>query len=220
MERTYNPGEIIIKEGDKDRAVYLLKSGKLAVLKGNRLIAEIEKPGALFGEMSIILDQPRSATVKALTPCVVEVYAGGINALVRERPNVIEVILRTLAERLAETTTRFHSYMFNQNEREIAALGPTVPSFKDLATVPNRVIQCVISKVGNDDLVAALLGATPEVRNKFFRNMPEQKVKAFKEDMHIAIGICTLRVIESAQDRILEMANELIKECVEQRAES
>jgi CRP-like cAMP-binding protein len=220
MERTYNPGEIIIKEGDQDRAVYLLRSGKLAVLKGDRLIAEIEKPGALFGEMSIILNQPRSATVKALTPCVVEVYAGGINALIREQPNVTELILRTLAERLADTTTRLHSYMFDQDEGEIATLGPIVSSFRDLATVPNRVIQCVTSRVGNDDLVAALLGATPEVRNRFFKNMPEQKVKAFKEDMHIAIGICTLRIIESAQDRILGMANELINECVEQRAES
>jgi signal-transduction protein with cAMP-binding, CBS, and nucleotidyltransferase domain len=210
MERTYSPGEIIIKEGERDRAVYLLRSGKLGVLKGGRLVAEIEKPGSLFGEMSIIRNQPRSATVKALTPCVAEVYVGGINELARDQPHIIEIILRTLAERLAETTARLHSHMFGQGEDEIAASKTPLPSFKDLASVHDQVIQSVISAIGNDDLVAALLGAVPEVRDKFFRNMSEQKVKMIKEDMRIAIGICTLSSIESAQDRVLETVSELI----------
>ena len=58
MERIYNPGETIIKEGDQDRAVYLLKSGRLGILKRRRLVAEIGNPDASFGEMSVILDQP------------------------------------------------------------------------------------------------------------------------------------------------------------------
>lgn len=210
MERIYSPGEIVIKEGEQDKALYLLKSGKLGVLKGERLVAEIANQGALFGEMSVILDQPRSATVKALTSCVVEVYSVGIDALARDHPRIVKLILRTLAERLAGTTARLRYYMLLRDEHKAVAPGSPIISLKDVTTVDDRIIERVITTVGNDDLVAALLGTTPAVRGKFFKNMSRRRINMIEEDMHIAIGICTRRAIGLAQERILKMIKELI----------
>lgn len=209
MERTYNPGETIIKEGDQDRAVYLLKSGRLGILKRRRLVAEIRNPGVPFGEMSVILDQPRSATVKALTPCVIEVYAEGITALARDNPHIVKIILRVLAERLAETTARLHSYMFVRAEQKAAAPDSPITSFRDVTTVDDRIIERVIATISNDDLVAALLGSTPGVRDKFFKNMSRRKMDMIEEDMRIAIRVCTRKAIELAQQRILKTIKEL-----------
>ena len=210
MERIYSPGEIIIEEGKRDRALYMLKSGELGVLKGERLVAKIAKQGALFGEMSVILDQPRSATVKALASSVVEVYSVGINALARDNTRVVELLLRTLAKRLAETTARLHHYMLLRDEDNAVAPGSPIISFRDVTAVDDRVMERVISTVGNDDLVAALLGSTPRVRSKFFKNMSKRRVNMIEEDMRIAVGICTRRAIELAQQRMLKMVKELI----------
>lgn len=189
----------------------MLKSGKLGVLKSKRLVAEIEDQGALFGEMSVILDQPRSATVKVLTSCVVEVYNVGIDVLARDHPHIVKLVLRTLAERLAGTTARLHYYMSLRDEHEVVAPGSPIVSFRDVTAVDDRIIQRVISSVRNDDLVAALLGTTPRVRSKFFKNMSRRRIGMLQEDMHIAIGICTRRAIELAQQRILEMIEELLR---------
>ena len=209
MERTYSPGETIIEESEQDKAVYLLKSGKLGVLKHSRLVAEITNQGALFGEMSVILDQPRSATVKALTPCIVEVYAEGITALARDNPHIVKIILRVLAERLAETTARLHSYMFVRTEQRAAAPNSPITSFRDVTTVDDRIIERVITTISNDDLVAALPGATPGVRDKFFKNMSRREMDTIEEDMHIAIRVCTREAIELAKQRILKTINKL-----------
>ena len=118
MEKTYNPGDIMILEGAHDKGIFMLKSGKIGVLKGGKLVAEIAEPGTLFGEMSLILDQPRSATVKALTACVVEIYLVGLDGLIEEHPRMAKFILSTLAKRLAETTDRLHDYIAIQNKYE------------------------------------------------------------------------------------------------------
>ena len=65
--REYEPGEIIIKEGEKDRWIYFLLSGKVRVIKQGVPVVEIDDEGALFGEVSILDGLARSASVTAMT---------------------------------------------------------------------------------------------------------------------------------------------------------
>lgn len=67
--REYTPGEIIIHEGEKDRWIYFLLSGKAQVHKGGVPVTSIEEEGIIFGELSIVDGLERSATVKADTRC-------------------------------------------------------------------------------------------------------------------------------------------------------
>ncbi len=63
--RQYDDGEIIIKEGDMDPWLYFLLSGRIIISKEEEEIGSISKKGEIFGEMRIIDDQSRSASVFA-----------------------------------------------------------------------------------------------------------------------------------------------------------
>ena len=63
--RQYEDGECIIREGDFDPWLYFLLSGKIRIEKEGITISHIETPGELFGEMRIIDDRSRSASVFA-----------------------------------------------------------------------------------------------------------------------------------------------------------
>ncbi len=53
--KTYQKGDTLFLEGDESQDLYFLVSGHLEVLKGDKKIAEITEPGALFGELSFLL---------------------------------------------------------------------------------------------------------------------------------------------------------------------
>jgi len=76
MEKTYQPGEKIIREGESGTSAYWLKKGRVEVsreFEGHHIVlAILDKHSPLFGEMSLIDEKPRSATVTAIEPCVVE----------------------------------------------------------------------------------------------------------------------------------------------------
>jgi len=65
--REYEPGEIIIQEGRKDRWIYFLLSGNVRVIKQGVTIADMENEGALFGELAILDGLERSASVAAIS---------------------------------------------------------------------------------------------------------------------------------------------------------
>jgi len=66
--KRYDKGEVIIKEGELDDTIFLLVKGAVAVFKHRRYEKEklvgVLKEGEVFGEIVLLLGQPRSATVK------------------------------------------------------------------------------------------------------------------------------------------------------------
>jgi len=64
--RQYEDGEQIIQEGDFDPWLYFLLSGQIRVSKQSVNISHIDKKGEIFGEMRVIDDQRRSASVHAV----------------------------------------------------------------------------------------------------------------------------------------------------------
>jgi cAMP-dependent protein kinase regulator len=69
-EATYEPGAVIIREGDIGETFYVIESGRVEVSVAQdgqeRVIAE-RGPGEYVGEIALLLEVPRTATVKALT---------------------------------------------------------------------------------------------------------------------------------------------------------
>ncbi|MDD5675368.1 MAG: cyclic nucleotide-binding domain-containing protein, partial [Chitinivibrionales bacterium] len=69
--RAYKPGDVLFEEGSKGRELFSIQEGKVGVYKespdGPIELAKIEK-GGIIGEMSLLDNMPRSATVKALEP--------------------------------------------------------------------------------------------------------------------------------------------------------
>src|SRR5215467_16282927 len=63
---TYQPGETVIVDGSTTGRLLILKKGNVAVVKEDTEIATVAEPGAVFGELSVLLDQPHTADVHAL----------------------------------------------------------------------------------------------------------------------------------------------------------
>jgi CRP-like cAMP-binding protein len=71
--QNFEPGSIVIEQGTKDGPMFVVIQGELEVLRDNVRVAKISEPGAIFGEMHVLLGSPHTATIRALKPSSVAV---------------------------------------------------------------------------------------------------------------------------------------------------
>ena len=94
------PGEYLFREGDKGENMYVLLEGEMEILLGD-FVLETVKQGALIGEMALIHDNPRTATVIVKTPCrLAEINRRRFHFLVQQTPHFATHVMKTLADRL------------------------------------------------------------------------------------------------------------------------
>jgi len=105
---TLKPGEILFREGDDARAMYVVKQGTLRILSGSTIL-ETVRVGGLVGEMAIIeAHMPRSATVIAGTFCeLVEIDVPRFLSLVANTPAFSITVLRVISRRLRVMNLRY-----------------------------------------------------------------------------------------------------------------
>jgi CRP-like cAMP-binding protein len=75
---TYGPGDVILRKGETAGRVFILKEGAVEVVDGEERIALASEPGAVFGELGVLLDQPPMADVRVLEPSTFYVAAGKV----------------------------------------------------------------------------------------------------------------------------------------------
>src|SRR5262245_3142178 len=63
---TYQAGETVIAEGSRTGRLLILGKGSVVIMKEDTEIAQVMEPGAVFGELSVLLDQPHTAEVRAM----------------------------------------------------------------------------------------------------------------------------------------------------------
>jgi CRP/FNR family cyclic AMP-dependent transcriptional regulator len=66
--KSFGAGETVFAEGSKTGQLFILKSGAVSVVKSGTEIATVADQGAIFGELSALLDQPHTADVRTLEP--------------------------------------------------------------------------------------------------------------------------------------------------------
>lgn len=106
--RVFDPGEIVIKEGSRDTSAFIILSGSAQVVKNSRegdvVVASLEE-GQVFGEMGLIEDRPRSATVRAVGELKTRIITRDqFNELLTKRPSVLIPIIKSLFERLRQAS--------------------------------------------------------------------------------------------------------------------
>jgi CRP/FNR family cyclic AMP-dependent transcriptional regulator len=93
-------GDTIFKEGDHGDEFFVVVSGEVEIRSGNRRL-ETLGPKGIFGEMALIDDNPRSATVIALTDVTVApIKEMQFLFLVKHMPTFALKVMRVLANRL------------------------------------------------------------------------------------------------------------------------
>lgn len=102
--RQFAAGETVVREGEPSGGIWILVSGALQVRKGGELVNVVHRPGAMVGEMSVLLNTAYSATVEATAPSVLHHAADG-QALLASDPEICRLVAVGLAERLQFVTS-------------------------------------------------------------------------------------------------------------------
>jgi CRP-like cAMP-binding protein len=92
-------GTALIDEGSAPSSMYVLVSGSVTIEREGVAFARIDAPGAVFGEMSVVLARPATATVRAASDVEVHAIHNPEDFLI-ERPGAALSVLRTTAARL------------------------------------------------------------------------------------------------------------------------
>jgi signal transduction histidine kinase len=115
------PGEQLFAEGDAGDHAYIVKEGQLEIIKnssGREVLLNVLESGEIIGEMSLLVDHPRNASVRARTPSrLLAITPDQLEHLFNASPTAARIMLRTVADRLRATDN-----MLRQSEK-MAQLG-------------------------------------------------------------------------------------------------
>jgi CRP/FNR family transcriptional regulator, cyclic AMP receptor protein len=97
---TLEPGQELFKKGDVGSHMYIVKSGEVQIVDGNHVF-ETVSAGGILGEMALISQEPRSATVRAISKSVVvPVDEKRFLFLVQQTPFFAVRVMRVMSARL------------------------------------------------------------------------------------------------------------------------
>ena len=105
---SYKKGEIIVREGARDGRLFIIMSGEVKVIKGlgtgDEKPLRVLRPDNYFGEMALIDDHVRTASVIAKEETeVLSLYQWNIREEIKKYPSIAIELLQTLGRRLRAT---------------------------------------------------------------------------------------------------------------------
>jgi CRP-like cAMP-binding protein len=99
----FEPGEEIFHEGDMGHQMFYVASGAVQLRKADQLLKTAVR-GDYFGEMSMLIDSPRTATaVAGADTQLIAISGENFGTILRENPQTVHAILREMALRLKAT---------------------------------------------------------------------------------------------------------------------
>ncbi|MEZ4754608.1 MAG: cyclic nucleotide-binding domain-containing protein [Bdellovibrionota bacterium] len=111
--KSFKEGSVICKEGDTDGEMYVLLQGTISVQVGNSFVAQLSLPGEAVGELSLFLEDRRSATLVADEKVLVYVIPQEhLLAFHDSHPDVFLIIARTTADRIYRVLERVRRFSF------------------------------------------------------------------------------------------------------------
>ena len=94
----------LLETGKTSGKLYILIDGQVEISRGGTVVASIAEPGAVFGEMSILLGTPHTADVRTLTDVTVYEFLDA-QTFLRSDPEITFLVAQLLAQRLNTVTT-------------------------------------------------------------------------------------------------------------------
>lgn len=136
-ESSVPEGTQVIREGETTGRLYVLIEGRLEVVKGDTIVATITEPGAILGEMSVLLHVPHTATVRTAVASKVYEFDDAV-AFLRSQPAVALLIARLLAQRLHVATTYLADIkrQYAGHGNHLAMVGDVLESMINLSPSP------------------------------------------------------------------------------------
>ncbi len=171
QHKSYPRNVLVMQAGEETDSLYVILSGKVKVLipdeNGREVILSMMGPHDFFGEMGILDDQPRSASVATLEPCELLRLskAGFINCL-KENSEVAMLVIRNLVRRLREADRKIESLALVDVSGRVARL------FMDLAEeVDGRL---VVLRAPPKQEIARMVGASREMVSRVVKELHDR----------------------------------------------
>ena len=181
QRRTYPRGATIIEAGEPTQSLHIIVSGRAQVsvtdTKGNMVIFAILRPGEYFGEMGLLDEHPRSASVMARETCeVLTLGKEAFNACLKENVELVMNVARGLVKRLRNADNRIGSLALLDVYGRVAQL-----LLQEAETVDGKKV--VVGRYSKQD-IARMIGAS---RERVSRVMTDLQNRGFIEVRRAAI---------------------------------
>jgi CRP/FNR family transcriptional regulator, cyclic AMP receptor protein len=158
----------IVMEGDETSSLYIILSGKVRIYssddKSKEVTLLIQEPGSYFGEIALLSDEPRSASVVTLEPttCAVISKVDFVNWLMLN-PVVAIALLSIMSDKIRQLTDKVRQMaLSNVYER-------TIQTLQELS-VPQGEVRVIYNRPTQQDL-ASMVGASREMINKVMHEL-------------------------------------------------
>lgn len=170
ITKTYPKKSVIIKEGDHTDSMYVIMSGRVKIVmideNQKEVIIDIQHPGDYFGELALLDEAPRSASVTAMENSTFLIISKHqLQKCLREHPEVGSGLIKGLAHRLRATT---------DNVKSLALLdvyGRIAKTLLQLAKEEDGR-QVISDKLTHQDL-ANMVGASREMVSRIMKDLAD-----------------------------------------------
>ena len=124
LTQTYGAGEVILREGDTSKEMYIIHEGEVRVTKmiaGKETVLGTMGRGDFFGEMSLLESEARTATFVAINPtkCLV-ILAGGLLVRLRRDPTFAFEMLQKMSARIRNMTEKLGEVLTDRQKSDLA----------------------------------------------------------------------------------------------------
>lgn len=184
VKRRFRRGEIIVEHGKKSNALFILLTGRARVLtsdsRGREVILAVLQPGNYVGEMSLIDNEPHSATVRAEVQTDMLILGRPEFArCLPENSSLSYAIMRGLVQRLRNADRQIESLAL------LDVYGRVARSLLDMAEDDGDV-KIIRSKVSRQDM-AKIVGASREMVSRVMKDLEDRGIVQTQENGSVII---------------------------------
>jgi CRP-like cAMP-binding protein len=127
VQRRFDAGAIVFREGDASNTCYVIRSGHARAVRehsdGRSITLARFGPGDIFGELAMLDDERRSATIETLEETdVIAILGADMRRLLREHPEISVKLISALGRRLRETNERLARQSFQTVQSRVASV--------------------------------------------------------------------------------------------------
>jgi CRP/FNR family transcriptional regulator, cyclic AMP receptor protein len=184
VKRRFRRGELVVEQGRKSNALFILLNGRARVLtadtRGREVILAVLESGDYVGEMSLIDNEPHSATVRAEVQT--DMLILGRTEFARclpENSSLSYAILRGLVSRLRQADRQIESLAL------LDVYGRVARTLLDMAEMQGD-IRIIRNKVSRQDL-AKIVGASREMVSRVMKDLEERGMVETQENGSVII---------------------------------
>lgn len=183
QHRSYPRGSFILRAGEETDALYIILSGRAKVLipdeEGHEVILTVMGPHEFFGEMGLLDDLPRSASVETLEACeMLRLSKAGFINVLKDNFELAMLIIRNLVRRMRDADRKIESLALIDVYGRVARLL--------IEMAQNVEGKWIVEHAPPKQEIARMIGASREMVSRVVKDLHQKGlIRAEKRRIHI-----------------------------------